>query len=201
MLSRHTIADIRAPELCYDPARYLSEDWTGTALDLLRVHTYPAEERLQVVLREKWIPNHVLHAFACDCVERVLVRERECGREPDPRSWRAIETKRMWLRGAATDEELAAARDAAEAAVVGTTCDGAWVAAKLAAWVTGSETAGLMAWDAAASDAWAAERQWQARWFAEPQHALVCCPLVQPERQWQVQRLVDLLQEEQDAET
>jgi hypothetical protein len=71
--------------------------------------------------------------FACDCAEQALVRERCAGREPDPRSWRAIEVSRAYARGEATLEELEAAR--AEAA------------------------AGAAAGAAAA--AWEAEREWQ----------------------------------------
>lgn len=47
-----------------------------------------------------------LHEFAILCAERALLREREAGREPDPRSWSIIEAKRMWLREELTTEEL-----------------------------------------------------------------------------------------------
>jgi len=81
--------------------------------------------------------TRTLGEWSCDCAERALLREREKGREPDARSWAALEVKRMWLRGEATDEELDAARDAAR--------DAAWAAARDAAW------------DAA----WDAEVEWQ----------------------------------------
>jgi hypothetical protein len=54
----------------------------------------------------------VLHEFACDGAEAAL---REHG-VTDKRSWAAIETKRKWLKGEATSEELKEAREAAEAA-------------------------------------------------------------------------------------
>ena len=38
-LKQITIDDIRSFEPCYDPARYLPEDWTGTALDIDRKST------------------------------------------------------------------------------------------------------------------------------------------------------------------
>jgi hypothetical protein len=60
--------------------------------------------------------TNVLHAFACDVAEEALNRERLAGREPDARSWKAIAVKRAWLKGEATAEKLAAARDAARAA-------------------------------------------------------------------------------------
>ena len=68
-----------------------------------------------------------LKLWACDCAERALLREREAGREPDPRSWKGIKVQRAYLDGKAPIEELKyaerasaaawdAARDAASAA-------------------------------------------------------------------------------------
>jgi len=74
--------------------------------------------------------------FACDCAEWALTREREAGREPDQRSWAAVEVSRRYADGRATDEALAAA----------------WAAAR-AAW------AARVAW--AARDAEAAAGEWQ----------------------------------------
>jgi hypothetical protein len=98
---------------------YEPEPWT--AIDVLDYRTLPRRwvsdaDRLWVVLRPDLVPGRVLHEFACVCAERALTREREAGREPDPRTWAAITVKRRWLCGEATDVELAAARDAARAA-------------------------------------------------------------------------------------
>lgn len=60
--------------------------------------------------------TRVLHEFMCWSGEQALLGERALGREPDKRSWAAIETKRKWLRGEATDEELDAARVASRGA-------------------------------------------------------------------------------------
>ena len=49
------------------------------------------------------------HACACRCAEDALSRIDN----PDPRSINAIVVKRRWIAGEATDEELAAAEDAA----------------------------------------------------------------------------------------
>ena len=51
-----------------------------------------------------WIANadHMLQEFACLCAERAL----KAAKVDDPRSWRAIEVKRLWLAGKATDAEL-----------------------------------------------------------------------------------------------
>ncbi len=72
--------------------------------------------------------SDVLHHFACDWAERALWGVAlQTGRAPDPRSLAAIETKRRWLRGEATDEELAgAARLAVRAAANVADCDAAW---------------------------------------------------------------------------
>ena len=59
-----------------------------------------------------------LHEFACLVAEKTLTTEKI----EDERSWNAIEVKRRWLNGKASDEELAAAWDAARAA--------AWAAAR-----------------------------------------------------------------------
>lgn len=58
----------------------------------------------------------VLHEFAVWCAERALERERAVGRDPDRRSWAALEAKRQWLRGEINEEQLAAALAAARAA-------------------------------------------------------------------------------------
>ena len=78
----------------------------------------PARDRLWAVLREELVPATILHEFMCWCAEQALVREREAGREPDPRSWAAIEAKRAWLRGEIDGKVLAAAWEAAAEWVV-----------------------------------------------------------------------------------
>jgi len=63
----------------------------------------------------------------------------------DPRSVAALDTRKRWLQGEATDEEMEAARAAASAA--------AWAAADASA-----AAAWDAAWDAARAAAWDAER-------------------------------------------
>lgn len=92
------------------------------------------------------MPCSVLNEFACWSAEQALL---QAGHEPDPRSWAAIETKRKWLKGEATDEELDAARDAARAAARAGAGVAAWAAAEAAAWAA----ARAAAWDAT----WAAQ--------------------------------------------
>jgi hypothetical protein len=113
--------------------------------------------------------TNILHEFACWCAEQALLKEREAGREPDPRSWAAVEAKRKWLRGEITDSELAAARDAAWAAT--------WAATRAAAWDVAWAAAREAAWDAARTAAWdiawtatrdvARDVAWDAAWAAQ----------------------------------
>lgn len=116
------------------------------------------------------IPDVVLHNLACDCAERALVLQRDRGDEPVPRSWNAIETKRRWLRGEATDDELASAWAAARAAA----WDAAWGAAWTAARTAARAAARAAAWAAAGAAARAAARG--------------------EERLWQIAHLADLLE-------
>jgi hypothetical protein len=81
----------------------------------------------------------LLHEFACRCAEHALKRYGG-----DDRSWAAIEVKRKWIRGEATDEELSASRVAAQDAA-----RAAWDAAQDAAWSAAQEAARSAALDAA----------------------------------------------------
>ena len=84
-----------------------------SALDILNLDDVSEEDKLWSVLREEFIPASILHEFACVCAEYAL----SLIENPDPRSIKAIEVKRAWIRGEATDEELDAAADAAADAV------------------------------------------------------------------------------------
>jgi hypothetical protein len=123
-----------------------------------------------------------LHEFACWCAEQALLREREAGREPDKRSWAAIETKRKWLKGKVTDEELDAASVAADAAANATgrtagraACAAASDATWAAAWAASRSPTKVATWDnatvaaraAARAAAWvaASDAVWDASWY------------------------------------
>ena len=101
-----------------------------SALDILNLANVSAEDKLWVVLLKEFIPASILHEFACVCAEYALTLVNN----PDPRTIKVIEVKRAWLRGEATDEELAAARDAARSApraawaATGASSDAAWAA-------------------------------------------------------------------------
>lgn len=152
-MMQHTYGDIMSLEPCFDPAErgYCTRDWQGTALDVLRHQNVTAQDKLWVVLRESWIPAPVLHEFACRCAEWALALVGGT----DPRSVEAIATKRRWLRGEATDDELAAAQDAAWAATQDAAEVAAEAAARAAAWAA-TQAAAWAALAAARAAAWAA---------------------------------------------
>ena len=133
-------------------------------LDILAMRI-PAEDRLWAVLHEELIPAPVMHEFACQFAERALDRVERDGGVVDPCSRAAIETKRRWLRGEASDEELSAARNAAREAAWNAAREAAWSAAREAA----REAARNAAWNAAWSAAWSAVREaaWEAARDAE----------------------------------
>ena len=122
--------------------------WLGPALYLAETKGERVEADDKIVVRrarlmakvETWTDRTARH-FAVTCARRALERERSAGREPDPRSWAALDVATAYAEGQADAEALAAARAAAGAAAR----DAAGVAARAAAW-------------AAAGDA---ERQWQ----------------------------------------
>jgi len=109
--------------------------------------------------RVLWTKNvgRSLHEFAIWCAEEALGKARN----PDPRSLKAVEIKKLWLEGKATDEGLKVARDAArdaarEAAseVASAANEAAREAASEVAWDAAREAAWYATWDAAGYAAW-----------------------------------------------
>jgi hypothetical protein len=68
-MDKITIKDIRALEPCYDPSKYLSENWTGTVEDILLLEECPAEDRIWVAVR--LVPRFIAECFAIDCATRT----------------------------------------------------------------------------------------------------------------------------------
>ena len=155
-----TVDDVMSWEPCKEYSRervtaLFAGRETITAFDVLDMDI-PAEDRLWAVLR--MVPDPILHEFACRIAEAVLMRERRAGREPDPRSWAAIDAKRKWLRGEIGDKELHAAREAAWCAAMNDARCAAWQAAWYAAWCAAMNDARNAAWYAAWHAAWYAAR-------------------------------------------
>ena len=137
-----TLQEIRDLKPCYDPAKFLPEDWTGTVIDILNLNDCPAKDRLWVVLREQFIDAKTLRLFAVWCAREAL----KLIKKPDARSIEACNVAERYANGEATDAELfdasAAASAAAWAARAG--ASDTWHAASAAAraaWASASASA------------------------------------------------------------
>jgi hypothetical protein len=130
--------DIRKLNPCYDPTRYLPEDWEGSVSDILRLDACPEKDRIWVAVR--LLDEKTSRMFAVWRAREALSKVPN----PDPRSMAACEVVERYAHGQATAEEMAAAAEAARAAWE------AWEAARAAA--AGAARAAWEAWEAA----WAA---------------------------------------------
>jgi hypothetical protein len=140
-----TLQQIRDLSPCYDPTKYLPENWTGTVIDILNVEACPAKDRLWVVLREDFIDAKTLRLFAVWCAREAL----KLIDNPDHRSVESCNVAERYANGDATDDELSAAYSAA--------CSAPYYAASYAA----SSAAMAAARDAALAAAWDAARDAQ----------------------------------------
>ena len=151
MLPVFRIDDIRnfRPRPCYDPSRYLAEDWTGTALDVLDVTDCPAADRIWVVLG--MMSENDRRLAACCFVRRTPIGDGRTVWDllTDDRSRKAVEVAERFADGEATERALAAARAAASAA------------AGAAAGAAARDAASAAARAAARDAAWAAARDAQ----------------------------------------
>jgi len=126
--------------------------------DIANMAKVPPQDRIWVLLfLIKAIDgaDRLLRHFACDCAVRALRREREAGREPDPRILKAVEVSRRLADGKATEEERSIARVAAAeaankatgcSAIEATTCSAAWATTKAIAWRAAWESAWYTQW-------------------------------------------------------
>ena len=151
-----TLELIRSWKPCYDPSRHLSEDWKGTAVDLLKIDSIPFNDRLWVVCREELVSEKTIRLFAVWCARQVQHLMT------DQRSIDALEVAERYAHGNASREELVAARaaacDAARDAARDTACDAAWDTARAAARAAACDAARDTARAAACDAAWAAAR-------------------------------------------
>jgi hypothetical protein len=181
-MNTFTIEDIRNMEPCYDPGKYLPEDWQGTALDILRVTDCPPQDRLWVVCREDWIDDKTLRLDAAWCARQALALIDD----PDPRSIAACNIAERYANGEATESELAAAFAAAWAAR-----DAAW-----AAWDAAGDAA-RDAWDAFAAAGAARDAAWAAAFAAAWAAAFAAARDAARDAAWeaQVDHLIEMLTE------
>ena len=112
------------------------------ALDVLRLEEVTIEDRMWAVLREEFLPAHLLHEYACRCADYVLSKIDN----PDPRSVNAIKAKRKWLRGEISNKELATARNEARAVAWNAALDVALDAAQAVALDAARAATWVSAW-------------------------------------------------------
>ena len=161
-------------------------EWT--AIDVLNLNEVSKEERLWAVLRKEFIDAKILHEFACRCAERAL----SWIANPDPQSIKAIAVKRKWIAGKATDKELSAAERAAYSAACSTSEAVTW-----SAMTTAAEAAMHGARRAALRSAESAEAMIITACYSE-EGTVTWTTAWKRERQWQINTLIDMLQEVQD---
>jgi len=191
------IRDVR--RACYSADRLAAlYDRPHTPLEVLTRNDgpwadVPPQDRLWTVLHDGVLPDKMLRLFACDCAERALTREREAGREPDVRSWEAVQVSRRFANGQATHEELSAAR-AAAASAAAYADDAATSAAYAAAYAADAATSAAYVARAATDTARAAT--YAAAYADDAATRAAYAAAYAAERRWQVEHLVNMIQEE-----
>ena len=156
------------PEPCYDPQEKYG-DCPADLLSIINDERIPAEDRIWAFAVCTELPDSAKRIFAVRCVRETPLSD---GRKvvdliTDHRSLNALDIAYKHAIGEASDEELAAARAAARAAVrdsaLAAIRDAAWAAAmdavrdaaRAAAWAAVMDAARAPAWDAARAPAWA----------------------------------------------
>ncbi len=146
-LTKLTMEDIRSWNPCSDPNRYLPEDWSGTAIDLLSNDKIPFESVLWVICHHGVADSGILRRFAAWCAADSMFVTRQA----DQRAWNAVEVSIKFSLDQASDSELLAAHKSSSFAAM----DAGWKGGCLAAWGASGPNAGKglrqAAWDAAES--------------------------------------------------
>ena len=168
---------------------YFKQKKEWSALDILRLSGSDVNDsdKLHAVLRPELIDRKLLHELACDFAEHAQIYVNA----PHADSLKAIEVKRKWLRGEATDWELRIARTYADTAEAAAAADAAaaWAAAAAAAADARTASAAARAAEAAAyaavaTDDAAADAAWAAGRAADDAAA---------ERKWQINHVIEVL--------
>lgn len=164
-----TLADLRGWKPClpgYLPERIeeirreakLAKKATAKTLYQRLRGVIPDADLIWLLCHEPLLSKRHLRLFAADCAAHALLLESRAGRKPHRTSYAAVRAARQHADGKISDEELAAAGEAAWAAAG----EAAW-----AAWAAAREAAGA----GAAEAAWAAESRWQLRRLVRYIHA------------------------------
>ena len=129
---------LRAANSCYGAARE-NELIPVKGLTIREVAQLdiPAKDKIFAICYASNAPDNALREFACWCARNALNAERKAGREPDPRSWQAVDVAEHYARGEASRAELDVAHDAAYYTASRTACcvyESAYGAARSAAY-------------------------------------------------------------------
>ena len=106
-----TIQNIRDKSPCYNPDKFLPQDWKGRLSDILKIKECPAIDRLWVV--RQWQTKKVSVQFAIACAERCLPNFEKVMGDNGPR--KAIEAAKAYLKNPSMRTKQAA-RSAARSA-------------------------------------------------------------------------------------
>ena len=155
-----TLEQIMSWNLCYEREKIsdlLFQDKEEVGFEDIVTLDIPAKDKLWAVLRNEFFTDNDLYFLACKFASLVMpIWEKYYPNDKRPQT--AIETRLRWLRGEATDEELAVARTAAGAADAA-----AREAAREAAWAAAGAATSAARAAAGAADAAA----WAAAWAAD----------------------------------
>jgi len=134
-MKQFTLEDLRALKPCHDPVKYLPENWTGNALDILNVKECPFPDRLWLLMHQEFFSEKFMRLYAVGCARQVQHLMH------DERSIKALDVAEAYANGNATNAELDAARDSARAALWNTAMkvssavwDAEFAAARAAVW-------------------------------------------------------------------
>lgn len=154
-----TVDQVLAWKPCYPPERIREiyagrETWTFRQIvnEIGPKFNIPTIDLIWTGLHPEFITDQQMRLLACKWATAALERERNAGREPDARSWAAVEVSSRFANGHATETELAAAEAAAWEAARASARGESWLSAA-AAWASARGAAWLAAWEAA----WAAK--------------------------------------------
>ena len=102
------IDDLRALEPCADPVDHfgLDPEWKGTIIDILKMESLNAKDRVWVACQPGVISEKLQRLFAVWYARRILT---DC-KTPDPTIIACIEAAERFANGEGTAEEMEAAR-------------------------------------------------------------------------------------------
>jgi hypothetical protein len=75
-------------------------------LDWLSDDQVDPRQRILAAFSSQEFPPHILHHFACDCIEYTLKNHQELGAFISPGVWKLLRVKRDWIEGKISNSAL-----------------------------------------------------------------------------------------------